>query len=132
MSVLMPEMNGLEVLARLKAEERWRDIPVIMVSGLQESDAVLKCIEVGAEDYLPKPCNVVLLRARINACLERKRWRERERVYLAQLEQEKAKSDRLLRNILPHPVVLRLNEGETAIADGFAAASILVADIEGR
>ncbi len=131
LDLLMPVMNGLEVLARLKAEERWRDIPVIMVSGLQESDAVLKCIEVGAEDYLPKPCNVVLLRARINACLERKRWRERERVYLAQLELEKAKSDRLLRNILPHPVVLRLNEGETAIADGFAAASILFADIVG-
>ena len=131
LDLLMPVMNGLEVLARLKADERWRDIPVIMVSGLQESDAVLKCIEVGAEDYLPKPCNVVLLRARINACLERKRWRERERVYLAQLEVEKAKSDRLLRNILPHPVVLRLNEGETAIADGFAAASILFADIVG-
>jgi adenylate cyclase len=131
LDLLMPVMNGLEVLTRLKAEERWRDIPVIMISGLQETDAVLKCIEVGAEDYLPKPCNVVLLRARINACLERKRWRERERVYLAQLEVEKAKSDRLLRNILPHPVVLRLNEGETAIADGFGAVSILFADIVG-
>lgn len=131
LDLLMPVMNGLEVLARLKAEERWRDMPVIMVSGLQENDAVLKCIEAGAEDYLPKPCNVVLLRARINACLERARWRERERVYLAQLEVEKAKSDRLLRNILPHPVVLRLNEGETAIADGFGAASILFADIVG-
>jgi class 3 adenylate cyclase len=131
LDLLMPVMNGLEVLLSLKAEQRWRDISVIMVSGLRESDAVLKCIEVGAQDYLPKPCNVVLLRARINACLERERWRERERVYLAELELEKAKSDRLLRNILPHPVVLRLNEGETAIADGFSAASILFADIVG-
>lgn len=131
LDLLMPEINGLEALTRLKADEKWRDIPVIMVSGLQETDAVLKCIDVGAEDYLPKPCNVVLLRARINACLERNRWRERERMYLAQLEEEKAKSDALLRNILPEPVVLRLNSGETAIADGFTEASILFADIVG-
>ena len=131
LDLLMPVMNGLEVLARLKADDTWREIPVIMISGLRESDAVLKCIEVGAEDYLPKPCNVVLLRARINACLERKRWRERERIYLAQLEVEKAKSDRLLRNILPAPIVLRLNDGETVIADRFSDVSILFADIVG-
>ena len=131
LDLLMPVMNGLEVLTRLKADERWHGIPVIMISGLQETDAVLKCIELGAEDYLPKPCNVVLLRARINACLERNRWRERERMYLARLEEEKAKSDALLRNILPEPVVLRLNDGETVIADGFPAVSILFADIVG-
>jgi len=131
LDLLMPVMNGLEVLARLKADERWYAIPVIMISGLTESDAVLKCIELGAEDYLPKPCNVVLLRARINACLERKRWREREREYLAQLEEEKAKSDRLIRNILPEHTVLRLNDGETLIADRFESASILFADIVG-
>jgi adenylate cyclase len=131
LDLLMPVMNGLEVLTRLKADERWHGIPVIMISGLQETDAVLKCIEVGAEDYLPKPCNVVLLRARINACLERNRWRERERIYLDRLEEEKAKSDALLRNILPEPVVLRLNDGETVIADGFPEVSILFADIVG-
>ncbi len=131
LDLLMPVMNGLEVLARLKADERWYAIPVIMISGLTESDAVLKCIELGAEDYLPKPCDVVLLRARINACLERNRWRERERDYLARLEEEKAKSDRLIRNILPEHTVLRLNDGETIIADRFESASILFADIVG-
>jgi adenylate cyclase len=131
LDLLMPVMNGLEVLARLKADERWYAIPVIMISGLTESDAVLKCIELGAEDYLPKPCDVVLLRARINACLERSRWREREREFLAQLEEEKAKSDRLIRNILPEHTVLRLNDGETIIADRFDSASILFADIVG-
>ncbi len=131
LDLLMPGMNGLEMLTRLKSDERLQQIPVIMTSGLQESDAVLKCIEVGAEDYLPKPCNVVLLRARINACLERQRWREREREYLARIEEEKAKSDALIRNILPDPVVLRLNGGETIIADRFEAVSILFADIVG-
>ena len=64
---------------------------------------MIRCIEAGAEDYLPKPFNPVLLRARINACLERKRWHDRERHYLARLEEEKERSEALLRNILPEP-----------------------------
>nr|WP_255600010.1 adenylate/guanylate cyclase domain-containing protein [Afifella sp. IM 167] len=131
LDLLMPGMNGLDVLLRLKADERWYQIPVIVVSGLNETGAVLKCIEAGADDYLPKPCDLVLLRARINACLERKRWRERERAYLAEISEEKAKSDRLLRNILPAAIVERLNDGETIIADRFEAVSILFADIVG-
>jgi len=131
LDLLMPGMNGLDVLLRLKADERWYQIPVIVVSGLNETGAVLKCIEAGADDYLPKPCDIVLLRARINACLERKRWRERERAYLAEIREEKAKSDRLLRNILPAAIVERLNDGETIIADRFDAVSILFADIVG-
>ena len=82
LDLLMPDLNGFEVLERLKADERWHDIPVIMISGLQETDSVIRCIEAGAEDYLAKPFNPVLLRARISACLERKRWRDRERRYV--------------------------------------------------
>ncbi len=129
LDLIMPEMNGIEVLERLKSDERWHPIPVIMISGLSETDAVIRCIETGAEDYLPKPFNLVLLRARINACLERKRWREREREYLTSLRAEKERSERLLRNILPEPIVVRLNQGETLIADRFECASILFADI---
>ena len=131
LDVLMPDMNGIEILTRLKADERLHQIPVIMISGLQETEAVLRCIEAGADDYLPKPCDVVLLRARINSCLERRRWQLREQEYLARLKEEKAKSDALLRNILPEPVVFRLNDGETIIADRFEAVSILFADIVG-
>ncbi len=129
LDLLMPDMNGIEVLERLKSDERWRSIPVIMISGLSEMEAVIRCIEAGADDYLPKPFNVVLLRARINACLERKRWHDREREYLARLRTEKERSEALLRNILPDPVVLRLNAGETLIADRFDDVSILFADI---
>ncbi|MGF7160933.1 class 3 adenylate cyclase/CheY-like chemotaxis protein [Rhodoligotrophos appendicifer] len=129
LDLLMPGMNGIEVLERLKVDPRWRDTPVIMISGLSESDAVIRCIELGAEDYLPKPFNPVLLRARINASLERKRWRDRERDYLTRLTAERDRSEALLSNILPYPVVLRLNAGETVIADRFEAASILFADI---
>lgn len=129
LDLLMPDMNGIEVLDRLKSDERWRSIPVIMISGLSDTEAVIRCIEAGADDYLPKPFNVVLLRARINACLERKRWHDREQEYLAQLKTEKERSEALLRNILPNPVVLRLNAGETFIADRFDEVSILFADI---
>jgi adenylate cyclase len=69
LDLMVPELNGFQVLERLKTDERLRDIPVIMISGLQETDSVIRC-EAGAEDYLPKPFNPVLLRARISACLE--------------------------------------------------------------
>ena len=131
LDLLMPDMNGIEVLERLKADERLYRIPVIMISGLSETEAVIRCIEAGAEDYLPKPFNLVLLRARINACLERKRWREREEKYLSELKKERDRSETLLRNILPDPIVRRLHGGETMIADSFADVSILFADIVG-
>ena len=62
----------------MKADPALRHIPVIMISALDEIDSVVRCIEIGAEDYLPKPFNPVLLRARIGACLEKKRLRDRE------------------------------------------------------
>jgi class 3 adenylate cyclase len=102
-----------------------------MISGLSEMDAVIRCIEAGADDYLPKPFNLVLLRARINACLERKRWRTLEQEYLSRLRAENERSDALLRNILPSPIIPRLNAGETVIADGFENVSILFADLVG-
>jgi len=82
LDVMMPEMNGYQVLQRLKDGDTWRDIPVIMISALDEIDSVVRCIEMGAEDYLPKPFDPVLLRARISACLEKKRLRDQEVAYL--------------------------------------------------
>jgi two-component system, sensor histidine kinase ChiS len=79
LDVLMPEMDGYEVLQRLKADEVLRHIPVIMISALNESDSVVRCIEMGAEDYLGKPFNPTLLQARIGACLAKKRAWETER-----------------------------------------------------
>ncbi|CAN5854852.1 hypothetical protein BH20PSE1_BH20PSE1_19240 [soil metagenome] len=82
LDVLMPEMDGYETLQQLKADQNLRDIPVIMISALDEIQSVVRCIEHGAEDYLPKPFNSVLLRARIGACLEKKRLRDQEVLYL--------------------------------------------------
>ena len=131
LDILMPDMNGIELLSRIKIHEKWRRIPVIMVSGLKETDAVIRCIEAGADDYLSKPFNPVLLRARINACLEKKRWADREQRYLRRIQFENQRTDALLHAILPGQVVKRLNEGEDVIADWFESATILFADLVG-
>lgn len=82
LDVIMPEIDGYEVLQRLKSDDTWRDIPVIMISALDEIDSVVRCIELGAEDYLPKPFDPVLLNARISASLEKKWLRDLETEYL--------------------------------------------------
>jgi adenylate cyclase len=85
LDVLMPGMDGYETLTRLKADESLRDIPVLMISALDEMQSVVRCIELGAEDYLPKPFDPVLLQARIGACLEKKRLRDQEVRHLEEL-----------------------------------------------
>ena len=130
LDLLMPDMNGFQVLERLKADERLHDIPVIMISGLQETDSVIRCIEAGAEDYLPKPFDPVLLRARINACLERKRWRERERVTWRGSSWKGAIRDPAAQHPA-RPDRPRLNDGEMVIADRFEEVTILFADLVG-
>lgn len=85
LDVLMPDLDGLAVLERLKADPALRDIPVIMISALDDVASVVRCIERGAEDHLPKPFDPVLLRARISACLEKKRLRDVELEYLQEV-----------------------------------------------
>ena len=82
LDVLMPELDGYEVLAELTRDSGLRDIPVIMTSSIDELDSVVKCVEMGAEDYLHKPINPVLLNARIGASLEKKRLRDQQRELL--------------------------------------------------
>jgi len=79
LDIQMPEMDGYQVLQQMTDDLRLRDVPVIVTSALEEIDSVVKCIEMGAEDYLTKPVNPVLLRARINASLEKKRLRDQQR-----------------------------------------------------
>jgi sigma-B regulation protein RsbU (phosphoserine phosphatase) len=88
LDVMMPEMNGYQVLEHLKADRQLRDVPVIMISALDEMDSVIRCIELGAEDYLAQPFNPTLLRARVGASLEKKRLRDEVRASLERLELE--------------------------------------------
>lgn len=136
LDIEMPRVNGFEVLAALKRDPARRHLPVIVVSGLDRLDAVVKCIELGAEDFLPKPANSVLLGARVGASLERKRLRDLERLRLLELQREKQllqaeqeKSERLLLNILPQPIAERLKAGEQTIAERHADVTVLFADL---
>ncbi|MFN8457310.1 MAG: response regulator [Anaerolineae bacterium] len=88
LDIMMPEMNGYEVLEYLKADGLLRDIPVIMITAVDEIESVVRCIELGAEDYLAKPFNPVLLKARINASLEKKWLRDQQQAYTQQLDLE--------------------------------------------
>jgi two-component system cell cycle response regulator len=85
LDVVMPEMDGCETLARIQGDSRLRHIPVVMVSALDEVETVVRCIEMGAEDYLPKPFDPVILRARLTGCLTRKRLHDLEREYIEQV-----------------------------------------------
>jgi len=98
LDIMMPEMNGYQVLEHMKADNTLPYIPVIMISAVDEIDSIVRCIELGAEDYLPKPFNRVLLKARIGASLEKKRLRDHQEAYTRQLDIEnQRKSDELER-----------------------------------
>ena len=131
LDLMMPDINGFDVLRRLKDDPAFRHLPVIMISALDEIDSIVRCIEVGAEDYIPKPFDPVLLGARIDASLERKRLRDREHAFTVELQAEKSKSDALLLNILPASIVERMRKGEVGIADRFPEATILFSDLVG-
>lgn len=136
LDIEMPRVDGFGVLTALKREVNRPYMPVIVASGIDQLDAVVRCIELGAEDFLPKPVNSVILNARITASLERKRLLDLERLRHIQLEEEKEllgiekeKSERLLLNILPKAIAERLKQGERTIADRYVAVTILFADL---
>jgi class 3 adenylate cyclase/ActR/RegA family two-component response regulator len=131
LDIMMPEMNGFQVLQHLKGDGCLRDLPVIMISALGEIDVVARCISMGAEDYLPKPFNPVLLKARIGACLEKKRFLDREKLYLRQIEQEKKRSDELLHVILPDEIVQELKTTDEVKPRRCHDVAVLFADLVG-
>ena len=131
LDIIMPEMDGYQVLAELKADPKLSHIPVIMISALDEIDSVVHCIKMGAEDYLQKPFNQIILNAKISATLERKWLRDREQAFVEKLQIEQEKSERLLLNILPQPIANRLKKGENTIADSFNEVTVLFSDLVG-
>lgn len=131
LDMLMPGLDGMEVLTRLKADPAFRDIPVVIVSALDATEDIARCIALGAEDYLTKPVEAALLRARLSAALEKKRLRDAEQGYLRQIEAERARSDGLLLNVLPRPTAERLKHGETLIVDSFPEVTVLFGDLVG-
>jgi class 3 adenylate cyclase len=131
LDVMMPEMNGYETLERIKTDPSLRDIPVIMISALDDMDSVIKCIKLGAEDYLPKPFNATLLQARVGASLEKKRMRDQEADYRARLVTERKRADKLLYSILPAGAVQELKQTNTVQPRRFEDVAVLFCDIVG-
>jgi class 3 adenylate cyclase len=130
---MMPGMDGREVLRRMKEHPDWRATPVIVISGQQDMDGIIECIEAGADDYLFKPFNRVLLQARIKAGIERKRWHDREEQYRQQLERNEKfiratfgryLSDEIVTDILERPEGLELG-------GDLREVTIMMSDIRG-
>ncbi|WP_082849868.1 adenylate/guanylate cyclase domain-containing protein [Halioglobus sp. HI00S01] len=117
LDLMMPDLDGREVLRRIKEHPEWRATPVIVISGRQDMEGIIECIEAGADDYLFKPFNPILLQARIKAGIERKRWHDREELYRQQLERNEKfiratfgryLSDEIVTDILERPEGLEL------------------------
>jgi class 3 adenylate cyclase len=133
LDLIMPGISGYDVLIKLKQNEGLRAIPIIMVSGQHDTEGVIRCIEAGADDYLRKPFNPVLLNARLNAGLERKRWHDKETEYKNELE----RNQRFIRNTfgryLSDDIVDNLLEKKDGLDLGgkLCDVTVLMADIRG-
>ena len=131
LDIEMPEMDGYAVLGHLKADMRLRNVPVIMISSVEEIDSVVKCIELGAADYLPKPFDPVLLRARLGACLEQKRLRDQETSFIDQIRTEKRRADELLGVLLPSAAASELKASGRVQPRRYENVALLFCDIVG-
>jgi class 3 adenylate cyclase len=134
----MPELDGLGVLTELKSDDTYKSLPIIVISGADQFEKTIKCIEIGAEDYLPKPFDPILLRARIFSSLEKKRLRDLDQKHLVMLNHEKElleveqlKTEKLMLNILPRPIADRLKRGEKNISGSYPDVTILFSDLVG-
>ncbi|MCB9670485.1 MAG: adenylate/guanylate cyclase domain-containing response regulator [Alphaproteobacteria bacterium] len=127
----MPRLDGTGVLSVMKQDNYLRHIPVIMISGLDELPKIVECIQLGADDYLPKPFDQVLLQARIGACLEKKQLRDRAVDHLEQIELEKRRANELLRVILPDAIVAELQETDNVKPRRYEGVAVLFCDIVG-
>jgi len=117
LDIQMPEMDGYQVLEQITSDLNLRDIPVIMTTAMEELDSVVKCIELGAEDYLTKPVNPVLLRARVNASLEKKRLRDQQRELISKFATAEVAED--------------LQESGFSLGGKFLEATAMFSDIRG-
>ncbi len=129
LDIVMPEMNGFEVLKFIRNDNRFHELPVIMISSMDDTDSIYRCIEAGADDYITKPFERSILDARIASCMEKKKLRDKERILMKELQEERDRSEHLLLNILPAGIADRLKTGETDIADKHDDVSIIFCDI---
>ena len=138
LDVMMPGMDGISVLSELKRNPKLNQLPVIMITAVDDVDSIVRCIEAGADDYLLKPFNPVLLRARIHALLDRKRLQDEQKRQHQELElilqnsrRQTERAEKMLLNILPPIVAEELSEHGSVKPMYFEDVTIVFADIVG-
>jgi class 3 adenylate cyclase len=129
LDIMMPEMNGYQVLEHIKSDMDLRDTSVIMISALDDMESVVRCLELGAEDYLPKPFNATLLKARVGATLEKKRLRDQQEAQMERLEAEKRRADNVLSALLPAGAARALKSRGEVRPARFDDVAVLVCEI---
>jgi len=131
LDIMMPELDGYGVLEELRTDTALRDIPVVMISALEDVNSVVRCIELGATDYLTKPFNPVLLQARVDKCIERARYKAQEAAHLARIESEKRRADELLTTVLPRSIARALKLSGRLAPQRYEDVSVLFCDVVG-
>ena len=131
LDLMMPDISGLDVLKNLKGNPIHRFIPVIMVTASDEVETAAECIKNGADDFITKPFNGTLLKARVDACLEKKRLRDSEELYLGKVESDKKKSQQILKTVMPTSVANELQSSGYVRPKRYDEVAILVCDLVG-
>ena len=131
LDIMMPELDGYGVLEELRTDTALRDVPVVMISAIEDINSVVRCIELGATDYLTKPFNPVLLKARVDNLIEKSRYRAQEAAYLDRIESERRRADELLATVLPRSIVRALKRDRRLAPRRHEDVAVLFCDVVG-
>ena len=131
LDLMMPDVSGLDVLKYLKGDPLQRSIPVIMVTASDEVETAAECIINGADDFITKPFNGTLLKARVGASLEKKRLKDSEETYLDRVETDKKRSQQILQTVMPTSVARELQSSGKVRSRRYDDVSILICDLVG-
>jgi len=131
LDIMMPELDGYGVLEELRTDTALRDVPVVMISAIEDINSVVRCIELGATDYLTKPFNPVLLKARVDNCIEKARYKAQEAAHLARIESEQRRADELLTTVLPRSIARALKLNSRLAPQRYEDVAVLLCDVVG-
>jgi class 3 adenylate cyclase len=131
LDIMMPELDGYGVLEEMRSDIELRGIPVVMISAIEDMSSVVRCIELGATDYLTKPFNPVLLKARVDKCIEQARYRAQEAAYHQSIEKEKRRADAILSTVLPKSIARALKRDGTLSPRLYDDVTVLFCDVVG-